>query len=56
MRLEAGKPAPEVRTGGGDAAGEVVEIGAGAAGIKEGDRIMARCAGGFAEFALVDAR
>lgn len=46
----------EARTGGGDAAGEVVDIGAGVAGIKEGDRIMARCAGGFAEFALVDAR
>ena len=46
----------EARTGGGDAAGEVVEIGAGVTGIKEGDRIMGRCAGGFAEFALVDAR
>jgi len=46
----------EARTGGGDAAGEVVEIGAGVTGVKEGDRVMSRCAGGFAEFALVDAR
>jgi NADPH:quinone reductase len=51
-----GMRAGETRTGGGDAAGEVVEIGAGVAGIKEGDRVMSRCAGGFAEFALVDAR
>lgn len=56
LKSEPGKPAPEARTGGGDAAGEVVEIGAGVTGIKEGDRIMARCAGGFAEFALIDAR
>ena len=45
-----------MRTGGGDAAGEGVEIGAGVAGLKEGDRVMGRCAGGFAEFALLDAR
>jgi NADPH:quinone reductase len=46
----------ETRTGGGDASGEVVEIGAGITGLKEGDRVMGRCAGGFAEFALLDAR
>jgi NADPH:quinone reductase-like Zn-dependent oxidoreductase len=56
MRLRPGQPAPEARTGGGDAAGEVVEIGAGVTGIKPGDRVMGRCAGGFAEFALLDAR
>src|SRR3984957_12119051 len=56
MRLDAGKPASEARTGGGDAAGEVVEIGSGVAGVKAGDRVMGRCAGGFAEFALLDAR
>lgn len=56
MKLEPGKAAPEARTGGGDAAGEIVEIGANVAGLTEGDRVMARCAGGFAEFALVDAR
>lgn len=51
-----GMKSGEARTGGGDASGEVVAVGADVTGIKEGDRIMARCAGGFAEFALVDAR
>jgi len=56
LRIRAGQAAPEARTGGGDAAGEVVEIGDGVSGIKPGDRVMGRCAGGFAEFALLDAR
>jgi NADPH2:quinone reductase len=49
LRLQSGRAAPEPRTGGGD-------IGAGVTGIKPGDRVMGRCAGGFAEFALLDAR
>ncbi len=56
MRIRPGQATPEARTGGGDAAGEVVEIGPGVTGIKPGDRVMGRCAGGFAEFALLDAR
>jgi NADPH2:quinone reductase len=56
LRIEPGKPAPEARVGGGDAAGEIVEIGSGVAGWKPGERAMGRCAGGFAEYALVDAR
>jgi NADPH:quinone reductase-like Zn-dependent oxidoreductase len=56
LRVRPGQAAPEARTGGGDAAGEVVEIGDGVSGIKPGDRVMGRCAGGFAEFALLDAR
>src|SRR5438128_3710363 len=56
LRTHPGKPAPEVRIGGGDAAGEIVEFGAGVTGFKPGDRAMGRCAGGFAEYALVDAR
>jgi len=56
LRIRPGRPTPEARTGGGDAAGEVVEIGAGVSGIKPGDRVMGRCAGGFAEYALLDAR
>jgi NADPH:quinone reductase-like Zn-dependent oxidoreductase len=56
LRIRPGQAAPEARTGGGDAAGEVVEIGDGVSGIKPGDRVMGRCAGGFAEFALLDAR
>jgi len=56
LHIRAGQPTPEARTGGGDAAGEVVEIGRGVTGIKPGDRVMGRYAGGFAEFALLDAR
>jgi NADPH2:quinone reductase len=40
---------------GGEAAGEVVALGAGVLGWQPGDRIMGRCAGGFSEFAVVDA-
>lgn len=56
LRVRPGLAAPEARTGGGDAAGEVVEIGRDVTSIKPGDRVMGRCAGGFAEFALLDAR
>src|SRR5579864_6321419 len=40
LRTEPGKPAPEARVGGGDAAGEIVELGAGVTGWKPGDRAM----------------
>src|SRR5947199_3794947 len=56
LRLRSSQPAAEARTGGGDAAGEVVDIGPGVTGIKPGDRVMGRCAGGFGEYALLDAR
>src|SRR5579862_5267628 len=56
LRAGTGKPAPEERVGGGDAAGEIVELGSGVSGVKPGDRVMGRCAGGFAEYALLDAR
>jgi NADPH2:quinone reductase len=56
LRLQPGKPMPEERVGGGDAAGEIAELGAGVTAFKPGDRAMGRCAGGFAEYALVDAR
>jgi NADPH:quinone reductase len=56
MRVRPGHAAPEARPGGGDAAGEVVEVGPGVSGIKPGERVMGRCSGGFAEFALLDAR
>jgi NADPH2:quinone reductase len=56
LRLMAGKPAPTERPGGGDAAGEIVEIGAGVTGFQPGGRVMGRCSGGFAEYALIDAR
>ena len=56
LRREPGKPAPADRPGGGDAAGEVVAVGEGVTGFNPGDRVMGRCAGGFAEYALIDAR
>src|SRR5690349_10408641 len=51
MRIAPGRPAPEERVGGGDAAGEIVELGAGVTGFSPGQRAMGRCAGGFAEYA-----
>jgi NADPH:quinone reductase len=56
LRALPGQRVPEVRVGGGDAAGEIAEIGAGVADFAPGDRAMGRCAGGFAEYALIDAR
>jgi NADPH:quinone reductase-like Zn-dependent oxidoreductase len=39
---------------GGEAAGEVVAVGAEVAGFKPGDRVMGRCAGAFSEYALIE--
>jgi NADPH:quinone reductase-like Zn-dependent oxidoreductase len=41
---------------GGEAAGEVVSLGPGTAGPPPGSRVMGRCPGAFAEFALMDVR
>ena len=46
----AAKPA------GVEGAGEIAKLGAGVSGLKPGDRVMGRCAGAFAEYALMDAR
>lgn len=46
----AAKPA------GNEAAGEVLRTGPGVSGFRPGERVMGRCAGAFAEFALMDAR
>jgi NADPH:quinone reductase-like Zn-dependent oxidoreductase len=46
----AAKPA------GGEGAGEIVKLGAGVTGFAPGARIMGRCPGAFAEYALMDAR
>ena len=46
----AAKPA------GMEGAGEIVKLGAGVTGFKIGDRVMGRCPGAFAEYALMDAR
>jgi NADPH2:quinone reductase len=39
-----------------EGAGEVVKAGSGVSGIRPGDRVMGRCAGAFAEYALMDLR
>ncbi len=39
-----------------EASGEVVACGTGATGFQVGDRVMGRCPGAFAEFALMDVR
>ena len=46
----AAKPA------GGEGAGELVKLGAGVNGFAAGERVMGRCPGAFAEYALMDAR
>ncbi len=40
---------------GGEGAGEVVAVGAEVSGFSPGDRVMGRCAGAFAEYALMEA-
>jgi len=44
------------RAAGTDAAGEVEKLGAGVTHFKVGARVMGRCPGAFAEYALMDAR
>jgi NADPH:quinone reductase-like Zn-dependent oxidoreductase len=51
--LPAGGSAP--RPAGGEAAGEVVALGAGVEGWRIGDRVTGRCAGAFAEFVRMEA-
>jgi len=46
----AAKPA------GVEGAGEVAKLGAGVSVLRPGERVMGRCAGAFAEYALMDAR
>jgi len=54
--LLGGKPGAAAKPGGGECAGEVVKLGDGVSGFTAGDRVMGRCGGGFAEYALMDAR
>ncbi len=44
------------KAAGGEGAGEIAEVGAGVTNVKPGDRVMGRCNGAFAEYALMDAR
>jgi len=54
--LLGGKPGAAARPGGGECAGEVVKLGEGVTAVAVGERLMGRCAGGFAEYATMDAR
>ena len=54
--LLGGKAGAAAKPGGGECAGEVVKLGDGVTGFAAGDRVMGRCGGGFAEYALTDAR
>jgi len=54
--LLGGKAGAPAKPGGGECAGEVVKLGDGVSGVAVGDRLMGRCGGGFAEYALMDAR
>jgi NADPH:quinone reductase-like Zn-dependent oxidoreductase len=51
-----GKPAADAKPGGAECAGEVARVGTEVRTVKPGDRVMGRCTGGFAEYALMDAR
>lgn len=39
-----------------EGAGEIVKVGDGVNSLKEGDKVMGRCAAGFSEYALMDVR
>jgi NADPH:quinone reductase len=54
--LLGGKAGAPAKPGGGECAGDVVKVGEGVTGVAVGDRVMGRCGGGFAEYALIDAR
>jgi len=54
--LLGGKAGGPAKPGGGECAGEVVKLGDGVTSAAIGDRLMGRCGGGFAEYALMDAR
>ena len=44
------------KAAGTEGAGEVAKLGAGVTGLAAGERVMGRCPGAFAEYALMDAR
>jgi NADPH:quinone reductase len=54
--LLGGKPGAPAKAGGGECAGEVIRMGEGVTGFGPGNRVMGRCAGGFAEQSVMDAR
>jgi len=52
LHAKSGAPRPA----GAEGAGEIAAVGAGVAHLKVGERVMGRCGGAFAEYALMDAR
>jgi NADPH:quinone reductase-like Zn-dependent oxidoreductase len=50
------KPGGAAKAAGAEGAGEVAKLGAGVGGFRSGERVMGRCSGSFAEYALMDAR
>ncbi|NYT44264.1 zinc-binding dehydrogenase [Alcaligenaceae bacterium] len=48
-------PASDPKPLGSEGAGEIIQTGANVTGLKVGDRVMGRCYGAFAEYALMDA-
>ena len=52
LHAKAGAP----KQAGVEGAGEIVAVGAGVAHLKAGERVMGRCSGAFAEYALMEAR
>jgi NADPH:quinone reductase-like Zn-dependent oxidoreductase len=56
IHARPGQPATGAKPAGAEGAGEVTALGPGVTGVKLGDRVMGRCAGSFAEYALMDAR
>lgn len=51
LHAKSGAPKPA----GAEGAGEIVAVGAGVAHLKPGERVMGRCGGAFAEYALMEA-
>ena len=47
---------PNGKPAGIECAGEIAGLGAGVVGFALGERVMGRCVGGFADYALMDAR
>jgi len=52
LQAKGGAPKPA----GLEGAGEIAALGAGVAGLRVGERVMGRCPGAFAEWAVMDAR
>lgn len=50
------KPGGPAKPAGAEGAGEIAKLGSDVSGFETGERVMGRCSGSFAEYALMDAR